>query len=312
LWLLFISLPFAASSGLKAIQFGQTTSAETLFSSTSPVSPISTEIHSIHPNDGKVSGQLVEIVDDIVEKLSDLDIEDRTTAEAHFNLADVYHGHKGKYWSNYVPVDVISDKTVVRPLGLERRAKERGILQMNCMEAPDVCRNAGWFQNCLMGAKGDHTKVVYYNGPLGQKNAAKNRYNSGVTVNWGRACRVWPFAQLFWHPQWDPNATPKQKSQGFQVDEWPMANFILPEFTPNSGSTETSLRCMWGDQNTAGSNQVMDFRRNSATSKYPTGGDRAEFRWGDQKPLVIGDSFLVQFNFSRFDPSNTDHNNLLS
>ena len=67
----------------------------------------------------------------------------------------------GDDWGLYVPIDIDWDgvKTVVRrAVGLERRGVNRGVVQMDCLKAPEVCKNVGWYQNCLNDAKGDYKK----------------------------------------------------------------------------------------------------------------------------------------------------------
>lgn len=304
LLLLSISLLFAVSSGLKAVHFGETRSAETLIPSSSPFSSVVPS--SYHPelieNDYmQPEDPLPESIEDHQSIIEQPELNDESLPRRGFKMNDHFHNKVGDDWGLYVPIDLKGEKTVVRrAVGLEKRGTPRGVLQFDCKLAPQVCKNAGFYQNCIRGAKGDYKKVTYTNGPtedkrvVGTPQADINRFNSGVSTTWSTPCRAWPFAQRFWHPQ-DLPKSPVPKN-GLQTDEWPMAIMETGDF----GKVPViSLRCMTSTENSAGARQVTNFRRPSGDT-YKAGGKWELSRLGDKEELGLGDTYFVNFNFDRF------------
>lgn len=299
-----ISLLFAVSSGLKAVPFGETRSAETLISFPSPSSSIVPKFD--HPelidNDYSQSDDpLYESIEDDQPMVEHLELTDEGLPKRRFKMDNHFHNKVGDDWGLYVPIELEGDKTIVRRAeGLEKRGQARGTIQFDCKLAPDVCRNAGFYQNCIRGAKGDFKKVIYTNGPtedrrvVGTPQADENRYNSGVSTTWSTPCRAWPFAQRFWHPQ-DTKKSPVPEN-GLQTDEWPMAIMETGDF---GKVPVVSLRCMTSTENKAGARQVTNFRRPSGNT-YKVGGKWEWSRLGGKGELGLGDTYFVNFNFDSF------------
>jgi hypothetical protein len=302
-----MSLLRAVSSGLTAVPFGELRSAETLFQYSSPSPfpspyPTPTTIEPLSHNDTKY-----------VRLLDDEDIDrDVSTAQSvpdhHLVLKLALDNHespdtrRGDDWGLHFPTGLGEGRTVVaRAGGLEKRGAFRGVLQMDCKNAPEVCKNAGFYQNCLVGAKGDYTKVLHVNGkrenypdkktPI----ADKARYNSGVSTSWSTPCRAWPFAQRFWHLQ-DTSKNPVP-DKGLETDEWPMATMNTGSFNKNR---PISLRCITHDENVAGSNEVMAFRTLKGGGNYVGRGKWKHHRIGPEQPLDTDDTYHVDFNFDSF------------
>ena len=309
LLLLSLSLLFAVSSGLKAVQFGETRSAETLFPSSSLTSsPSSSIVPSLHDpeliehNYTKPEDPFPDSIEDDQISIEQLELNDESSSSRGANMGDRFHNKDGNEWGPYIPIGVNDGQTHVRQAGpgggLGQVPGYRGVVQMDCMKAPEVCKNAGFYQNCLRGAKGDYKKVLYTNGPKENDKktpvADKNRFNSGVSTSWSTPCRAWPFAQRFWHPQ-ELSQGPFKKS-GLQTDEWPMATMTTGPFNRNY---PISLRCMTNTENRAGSQEVMAFRRPEGPN-YKTGGKWKRFRFGPEEQLLEGDTYNVNFNFDSF------------
>lgn len=312
---LFLFLVFVAVSfGLTAVPYGQFWSAETLSSSSTPsTTPVSSHFEIPEYDEAMQEFQTLSTIDDDVEKTSEPDNVSEMASERPFKMDDHFHNKHGEDWGLYVPIDLSGESTTVRRaagFGLEKRGADAGTMQMDCLETPEVCKNVGWFQNCLRDARGDHTKVVYINGPLELKVtpvADQNRIESGVKTSWGRPCKVWPFAQRFWHMH--PNASSLSQKYDLETDEWPMATMTTPAFVSGRSVPEVSLRCMTGVHNIRGSNQITTFRK--CQKHYKAGGKWAHHRnanaAGRCEQLAMGDTYTVDFNFDRFVPWNPNH-----
>lgn len=135
----------------------------------------------------------------------------------------------------------------------------------------------------------------------------KNRWQSGVLTEWTPPCRAWPFCQRVWHGFASLRKQPLHR-KGLETDEWPMASMKNPGFDDTATIPQVSLRCMTHDQDTAGSNQVMAFRK--CYKDYRAGGKWAHHRLGPRVPLPLGDTYYVDFNFDSFDPNNQLHNDI--
>lgn len=186
--------------------------------------------------------------------------------------------------------------------GLGKTPGFRGVVQMDCKNSPEVCKNAGFYQNCLRGAKGDYTKVLYTNGPTEDAKvdtpvADRSRFNSGVSASWSTPCRAWPFAQRFWHPQ-ETRQKPLPDT-GLETDEWPMATMNTGSWSKNNINHPISLMCMTHEQNVAGSQEVMAFRRPEGPN-YVGSGKWKRSRLGPETRLLEGDTYHVNFNFDSF------------
>jgi hypothetical protein len=222
-----------------------------------------------------------------------------------FDMDWHFHNKDGDDWGLYVPINLEDEKTVIRrAVGLEKRVQARGTLHMDCKNAPEVCKNAGHYQNCLRKAKGNYKSFFYTNGPLEtDKNARgktltpqanENRSNSGVSLSWSRPCRAWPFTQKFWHPQDSNGLGPKLD---LETDEWPMATMRTGIW--DQLPAPVSLGCITPAGNTAGSQEVMYFRRNDGPN-YKQGGKWAGERFGGSAELALEDTYYVMFDSSSF------------
>lgn len=185
-------------------------------------------------------------------------------------------------------------------------------MQIDCHKAVEVCRNAGYYQNCLKGAAGNNQWVKYYNGGYDSQFAVDNRLNSGLTTDLGTPCNAWPFAQRFWHPQFAPG---KPNVPELQTDEWPMATMYNEEFDEHARSPHVSLRCMKQNENGYGSTAWTNFR--SCKGPYNTDTTSKSYKkykamWGlhregyCKKNLAKGDWFYVNFNLDAFPKKITD------
>ena len=121
----------------------------------------------------------------------------------------------------------------------------RGVMQLDCLTTPEGCQNACYYQNCVMGAKGDYTKVTYQKSDLDMEQY--NRVQSGQGVSGaGTPCNTEPFAQKFWdtYPFNTRSDSKKFKDteRFLEADEWPMASMYNPDFDPANGNAR-SLRC---------------------------------------------------------------------
>ena len=112
LLLLSISLLFAVSSGLKAVQFGETRSAETLFPSSSLTLPLSPSIvPSLHDpelvgsNSTKPDDTVSESADDDETLMEQLEITDEGSSTRGINIDDHSHNKDSDDWGPYVPRD---------------------------------------------------------------------------------------------------------------------------------------------------------------------------------------------------------------
>ena len=296
---------FAISSGLQAVRFGESKSAETLFPlpSATPAQPESFPI-----NQTKEEVLPLEPVLDGEEPIMQAEFDHDARTERKFNMDDHFHNKDGDDWGLYVPIDLHEDTTVVRrAVGLEKRAAHVGVVQMDCKIAHEVCQNAGYYQNCLMGAKGNYRAVEYINGPSPKGERVPNiganarRQWSGVSLVWSTPCKAWPFSQKFW----DHSDVAHVNETSIQTDEWPMATMQGVRYTHNPGQTppRAALRCMHNSQNSIGGAQVTNFIRGHGP--YFHGGP-----WVRHRPntlpntrIALGDWFNVDFNFDSFTPA---------
>jgi hypothetical protein len=292
LQLQLIPLLITVTAGLKAVPLGEIRSAETLSSSpslsTSPA-PLSTLTNTdlfLH-NDTKQARSPSETLIDGDETETQSPIDDHAVPNHGFDMDTHFHNKDGDDWGLYVPIELKGETTVVRrSVWLEKRAQYCGIVHMDCRKAPEVCMNAGYYQNCMRKAKGNYQSFTYTNGPLeddeniGTPQANENRYNSGVTTSWSRPCRAWLFAQKFWHPQ-DPKGLGPVLD--LRTDEWPMA---IMKTGIVGQMVSVSLRCMTAAANSAGGREVTDFRRPTGPNYLPGG------RWaGESRSLSRKQAF---------------------
>jgi hypothetical protein len=319
--LLLFLLLIAVSFGSIAVPFGNDLSADTLIPSPTPSTTSASTHYELPQRDAIIQDHdpietAIDDIDDIDED-SQPDPASFVKSAKRFKMDDHFHSKNGDDWGLYVPIDVGSETTVVRrSVGVEKRGTSKGTVQMDCLSAPEVCKNAGWYQNCLNGAKGDPSKVQYTNGPTQEENPSadkRNRFNSCVSTTFTTPCRTWPICQRTWHPKAALMALPLEPS-GLQTDEWPMASMENEDFEPTSAIPQVSLRCMDHKENLHGSNQVMAFRR--CWPDYQVGGkfdsERDKGSTGICAPLAVGDTYSVAFNFDRFDPTNQTQNEIRS
>jgi hypothetical protein len=302
LLILLIFPLFAVSSGLQAVRFGESKSAETLFPlpSTVPTPSESSQHNQTKPDNLPLEPSL-----DGEEPIVQAEFDHDAPTERKFHMDDHFHNKDGDDWGLYVPIDLDKDTTVVRrAIGLEKRAAYAGVVQMDCKIAHEVCRNAGYYQNCLMGARGSYRAVEYIHGPSKKTpvtGADARRQWSGVTLRWSRPCKAWPFSQKFW----DVPGVDGVDERLIQTDEWPMASMQGVRYANNPNLTPpgASLRCMANDHNSIGGVQVTNFIRGNAN--YGPGGI-----WTNHRPntlpgqhIAVGDWFNVDFNFDSFTPA---------
>jgi hypothetical protein len=343
-------LLIAGFCGLAVLPYSHVWSTETLFPS-STLSPVSTtsgfstsapfSISTPSPSSVSTDYELaqhhgtsqdlmpLQIVDRDVDKLSQHDPSDKIISEQPFEIDDQPYDSNGNISGSAVLVDLMEkravEKRATRPKG---KGVFMGVAQINCLETILVCKNAGWYQNCLMGARVDHTKVLYINGrrdPVDDHSFSDdNRYNSGVSTSWATPCNAPPFPQLSYDRWQGPKLTTLKKDKktglmeihwvGLQADEWPMASMYTESFDPNAQVPQVSLRCMNGADNTGGSQSIMNFRR--CKGDYKAGGSLEAHRFGavqgvkQCQHLDEGDTYHVYLNFTMFDPKNATHNDL--
>ena len=251
---LIVLLPLAAAATLKAVSYGETRSAQILFKP----SPSPTSINDSVDDDVSIGHTYL------------LEESGLTNASKHIEATLIQNVHPREEFDIAKRIgieDSDRDLEVPGPIseeilpshdlgGVEKRqGRHRGVMQIDCYLAPDICKNAGWYQNCERKAYGDIKKVLYTNGNRDHATAKWSRVQSGVTLSVATPCNGWPFAQKFWHPQNDGLETPK-----LQTDEWPMATFENSAFDPNSPEVQVFLRCMPHYENGAGSHAWTHFR----------------------------------------------------
>ena len=118
LLLLSLSLLFAVSSGLKAVQFGETRSAETLFPSSSLTSPPSSSIvPSLHDpeliehNYTKPEDPFPDSIEDDQISIEQLELNDESSSSRGANMGDRFHNKDGNEWGPYIPIGVNDGQT---------------------------------------------------------------------------------------------------------------------------------------------------------------------------------------------------------
>lgn len=292
-------LPYAAPTNLKAIDFGDVEPAKTLVSF-SPPSATNTALENDTLEQNEISGHpvLENLIADDVQILPYNDFEEDESAD---------RDHED--FSQYVPVGTTEDTTLVRRATtlVKRVPAFRGTMQFDCLEAPESCQNACWYQNCLRGARGSTTVVTYYDGGANSTRDKANRIQSGVTTSRGPPCRAWPFGQKLWDTyKFNPNPARSSESV-LETDEWPMASFENQMFDPAEDPPQVALRCITSRNNKKGAVEWTNFRR--GVGPYNTNGKWGGFRIGTG-PFIRGDSFNVQFNFDSFDANNKEHQNV--
>lgn len=317
--ILSVFLPIAAAASMKAIPYGDIKSAETLFQSSTPVSTNTFRLpdihHSILPEPTAMSNVSLLVQS---ETFGEPDKGLGLDAENIFVGKEMYEDEHDSYLRD---VHDQASAAAEESHSLHERQQrtipmDAGVMQIDCLQAPDICKNAGYYQNCIRRAYGNINLVTYSNGPYSERYAKGNRKQSGATLSSGSStpCNGWPFAQKFWHPQTGGSSQP-----ALQTDEWPMASFTNNPFNP--AAPPISLRCMTSTQNSAGSTAWTNFRNcegeydprpgSSGFSKW-----RGKYAYGTRnlpcRPLIVNDWFRVNFNFSSFDPNNQAHNNLRS
>lgn len=342
--LFLLLLPCVVSADLKAISYGVPAPAETLFPGPVPSTTVLvahdgsdpqrkgphglSQIVPREPNSWIRSADVNGFDNDSTE--GPVDDNDGNGYDEGDNIEEVLEDELVKdevlHDDQYIPIGSASGKTLVKHVsGLERRTTHRGTMQINCMDAVEVCQNVGYYQNCMRAADGRSDVVLYYNGPSGSVGKPtpaedKNRLLSGVTTDWGTPCRSWPFGQKF-HDQYPfrvgskgDKVLPGEKY--VETDEWPMASMQIP-----GADRPVSLRCMTHTANDKGSKAWTNFRRGIGPynpQSVPKKGKQPRPDWSvyrDKTPrqaISIGDSFYVNLNMDAFDPigTNTDHDEI--
>lgn len=161
---------------------------------------------------------------------------------------------------------------------------------MDCRASPGACRNACFYTNCVRGTRGDINNNIYRVGMVSNKISMKHRKNSGVTTDRGRPCSTGPFGQKFWDEyQFSSSSDATASDRKLQTDEWPMAAFLREN---SDRSLPVSLRCITATDNEAAGASLLDF--------YGRGSNR----------LDAGTKFRVNFDFSGFDRSDAEENEI--
>lgn len=174
---------------------------------------------------------------------------------------------------------------------------------MDCLEAPEACQNACYYQNCVRGAAGSNTVVRYYDGGGIKAQATINRVNSGVTVNRGTPCKTWPFGQKFWDT-FTFNPEGEKSEQYLETDEWPMASMRNDPFNPDGQQPQHTMRCITGKGNGAGGQMLVNFRQGRA--KYKN--EWKQYRRGSEQVFNGPNNwFFVNFNMEGFKDTNAVH-----
>jgi hypothetical protein len=261
--LLLSILLIAGFCGLAAIPYAKVWSTETLFPSSTPFATFSkTPVLFFYE-----WFQHDEIKPDILPtQITSKDVDDTlqpqavnwTVSEQPIDTEDDSKHSDRHLYGLYVPAGETDEHTLVRRSNvLVKRGVFRGTIQMDCRIAPMVCKNAGYYQNCLRGARGNYKLVTYTNGPNEDSpypEVRKNRYNSGVSTGWATPCNARPFCQMS-YDRWldDLNNPVYNEEVGLQRDEWPMAIMKTGRFnnqSPTSPLAQVSLRCMDNVNNT--------------------------------------------------------------
>ena len=302
--LLLLLLPVAALANLKAVTYGEISSAQTLFPAPEP-----TNIQGFVTDDSKNGTNLVHVTwrSDLHDLSVPAELQDAICNDDpnfHENL-DINPAQPDHATSGNLTDDKLERRAFLQSNQPPRVRAFRGTMQIDCYKAVEVCRNAGYYQNCLRGAAGNNQLVKYYNGPYTDQFADDNRLNSGVTTDWGTPCNAWPFAQRFWHPQYPPK---KKNKPPLNTDEWPMATMYNQEFDEHATTPHVSLRCMESNENQYGSTAWTNFRsckgpyntnpKNAGYKKYK--GMWARHREGLCRDMANGDWFYVNFNLDAF------------
>jgi hypothetical protein len=227
--LLLSILLIAGFCGLAAIPYAKVWSTETLFPSSTPFATFSkTPVPFFYE-----WFQHDEIKPDILPtQITSKDVDDTlqpqavngTVSEQPIDTEDDSKHSDRHLYGLYVPAGETDEHTLVRRSNvLVKQGVFRGTIQMDCRIAPMVRKNAGYYQNCLRGARGNYKLVTYTNGPNEDSpypEARKNRYNSGVSTGWATPCNARPFCQIS-YDRWldDLNNPVYNEEVGLQTDE---------------------------------------------------------------------------------------------
>jgi hypothetical protein len=288
----------AGFCGLVIVPCGKVWSTQTLFPSPTPSpvsilsglstpasfstsSPTSVSTHYELAQHHGASQDLLPLqsADDDVDEIPQPDSLSKILPEHTFDNDNQSHDKSGNESDFDVSINQTEESTVGRrALGPKINGKFMGTVQIDCLQAPLVCQNAGWYQNCLNGARGNYKQILYESGPMESLRKVKktsfaddNRYNSGVTTSFATPCNAAPFSQLFYdrlkggHPLTATNTDkntkkPKTVWVGLQTDEWPMASLWNPTFDPQASIPQVSLRCMDHVNNVVGGTFITTFR----------------------------------------------------
>lgn len=300
-------LPLTAATTMKAVPYGETKSAQTLFKPVTSPTSITIDVNEHFDNHRAP----------LLGDTSTLNLPERAEGEPSlaqelqlgkdFTALDMNHidGIDGDLEAASPVSENFTSDHEHGVLGKRQVGQYRGIMQIDCYLAPDICKNAGYYQNCMRGAQGNNLHVLYTDGDRNIDTTRDSRVQAGVTLQGATPCNGWPFAQRFWHPQNNGLELPE-----LQTDEWPMATFQHNPFDPLSAVPQISLRCMPRYENNAGSQAWTQFRNckgpfvaNQQTDAWRKW--RGKYAWSRQgpcRPMRHGDTFNVNFDFSYFPP----------
>ncbi|GIZ46693.1 hypothetical protein CKM354_000981000 [Cercospora kikuchii] len=207
------------------------------------------------------------------------------TGTRTFDNEDLNRPHIG----SYVPYEITEDMTLVRPYsGLVARAPAyRGTCKWNCKSSPEACKNACYYQNCIMAGQ----KVYYYE--PAPKSAGRNQ--AGVSITMGTPCQTSPFGQKFWDSRENGSTT----NLKLQTDEWPMFSQQRANFDPTATTPQVALRCINNRDNSRGGNIIRYFREGSGD--WNSGGRFVSDRLGNSQKFRTGDWYDVEFFLDDFD-----------
>jgi hypothetical protein len=293
--ILLLTLPCVLCTGLKAITYGNIQPVQTLVAF---AAPSATYEPALNDTEGIDHVQFQQTPQDQTTKYLDLLSH---VASDYQDSQDENQDELGRYF----PIGSTTDRTLVRRADfLQKRQRApafQGYMQIDCLVAPEVCQNVGWYQNCLYGGR-----VVNYTEGRASDDKT-NRVQSGVRTSDGTPCKTWPFGQILWDTYPFNEINPRPAESKLETDEWPMASMTNAAFDPTANPPQRSLRCMTGTSNGGGGKAWTNFRRGHG--HYNQGGKWTHFRpsLGPSQALVPGDTFQVQLNFESF---NATHESL--
>jgi hypothetical protein len=177
---LLLLLPLAVATSLKAVPYGETKSAQTLFPP-----PTSSKINDIQHIDIHHRITTGNGAADSLSVLAGSGLAEAVDARDRLNMVDEANvEEEDREFDDMFEEDEDEDEDGD---DLEKRQARTtpmygGVMQIDCLLAPDICKNAGYYQNCIRQAYGNPSLVTYTNGPYDDTVTRINRIRSGVTL----------------------------------------------------------------------------------------------------------------------------------